>query len=148
MLIANAWWMWLLASLCLMLAEVLLPGSFFFFFFGLGALLVALIEIVIPLPLTASLAIFAASSVLLMIALRSRLMKSNLFRGSQTGIVDTMIGCTGTASEAIPVGQRGKVEFRGAPWTGLNTGTSALAPGQRYRVIKADGLLLEIASEE
>src|SRR5512134_1469027 len=41
-----SWWIWLLAGLVLLLAEVLTPGGFFVIFFGAGAILVGALKLV------------------------------------------------------------------------------------------------------
>src|SRR4051812_34241543 len=41
--ITVAWWVWLIAGVVLMVAELLLPSGFFLFLFGVGAVVTALL---------------------------------------------------------------------------------------------------------
>ncbi len=44
-------------------------------------------------------------------------------------------------------GAVGRAELRGTAWSAKNVGTSAVAKGQRCRVVRVDGLTLSIDQE-
>jgi membrane protein implicated in regulation of membrane protease activity len=66
---------------------------------------------------------------------------------SDTRDIDTLVGLTAVAVESIPPGGIGKVEMRGTVWTAHNEDTVALAPGQRCRVERIQGLSLWVRPE-
>ena len=48
---------------------------------------------------------------------------------------------------AIEPGQHGRAELRGTVWTARNVGDTAVAAGQRTRVVAVNGLQLDIRPE-
>jgi membrane protein implicated in regulation of membrane protease activity len=61
-----------------------------------------------------------------------------------SGKVDSMEGEMAVALEDIPSGGYGKAELRGSAWNAHNTSGQAIARQQRVRVVKVDGLTLQV----
>jgi membrane protein implicated in regulation of membrane protease activity len=51
------------------------------------------------------------------------------------------------AREALVPGAIGKAELRGSVWNARNAGREALAAGQRARVERVEGLVLQLRAE-
>ncbi|MEO6223438.1 MAG: NfeD family protein [Vicinamibacterales bacterium] len=141
------WWHWLVIGLLLVLAELATPGGFFVLFFGLAALIVgALSAFGAGGPPWTQLLTFSVLSVLSLVLFRSRLLKS-VQHDPQAPQVDTLIGEIGQLEGAIAPGQIGKIEVRGAAWSARNTSSSELPRGMRCRIVRVDGLMLEVEPE-
>ena len=67
--------------------------------------------------------------------------------GGQAPPVDTLLGEIATPLEDLPPGALGKAELRGSAWTAHNVDARPLAKGQRGRVVRVDGLTLDIRAE-
>src|SRR3982751_5145496 len=120
--ITLTWWTWLIVGIVLMLAELLLPSGFFLFFFGVGSAVVG------PLSAIGLLSFFVAQglsfivvSLLCVVAMRKPLLAKFHYR-NKTHSVDSLVGQTAIALEAIAPQAIGKVELRGTAWSALNTG--------------------------
>ncbi len=141
------WWMWFLIGLVLMLAEFATPGGFYQLFFGVGAVAVALIELVgLELPLWGQFLLFLALSIGSLVMLRGPL-RLRLEKGGPGREVDSLIGEMATALEEIGADQIGKAELRGSSWRARNVGISAIAPSQRVRVERVEGLTLHVRDD-
>ncbi|HEX8984296.1 MAG TPA: NfeD family protein [Bryobacteraceae bacterium] len=139
-----AWWVWLVAGLVLMLAELLLPTGFFLFFFGAGSVATALFACLGLLSsFVAQGLVFIGVSLLLLALLRKPLLAKFHFR-NQAHAVDSLIGETAKALETIAPQAIGKVELRGSSWSALNTGPVLIALDTRCRVEKIEGLTLHV----
>ena len=105
------WWHWVLGGLGLVLLELALP-SFFVIWFGLSALLVGLSVLVLPtLSLTAQIALWIITSVVLVVLWFSVFKRSQhkTLIGTAAGEV---IGEVGLLVSAVAPFQRGKVRFQ------------------------------------
>lgn len=142
--ITLAWWTWLIAGFALMFAELLLPTGFFLFFFGVGGVLTALLAAlgVVPTFVGQGLA-FIGISLCCVVLLRKPLLTKFHIR-NPTHAVDSLVGETAQALEAIAPQAIGKVELRGASWSALNTGSEPIAQDVRCRVEKVQGLTLHV----
>jgi membrane protein implicated in regulation of membrane protease activity len=141
------WWMWFLFGLVLLLAEFATPGAFYQFFFGVGALAVALIELVgLELPLWGQLLLFLVLSIGSLLALR-RPLRFRFEAGVPDKEVDSLVGETATALEEIAADAIGKAELRGSSWRARNIGVSVIAPSQRVRVERVEGLILQVRDD-
>jgi membrane protein implicated in regulation of membrane protease activity len=138
------WWTWLVVGLVLMVAELLLPTGFFLFFFGVGGIVTAclayfgLLSSVIAQGFA-----FIGISLFCVFLLRRPLLTKFHFR-NHTHPVDSLVGETVKALEAIAPQAIGKVEMRGSCWSALNTGSAPISLDTRCRVEKVDGLTLHI----
>ena len=143
--IALAWWSWLVFGIVLMVAELLLPTGFFLFFFGVGG---AVTGFLVLFGLMHSFVVqglaFIGISLFCVILLRKPLLAKFHFR-NRTHAVDSLVGETAKALEAIAPQAFGKVELRGSAWSALNTGSLAIAADARCRVEKIEGLTLHVS---
>jgi membrane protein implicated in regulation of membrane protease activity len=141
-----AWWMWCVFGMLLLISEMATPGAFYQFFFGLGAIAVGLITVVglemsLPLQTLLFVVLSIGSIALLRNPLRAR------FAQGPDEEVDKILGAIAVAVDMIPADAIGKAELRGAQWNARNVSGSTIAKSQRCRVVKLDGLTLEIQGE-
>lgn len=140
-----AWWAWLILGGVLMAAELLLSTGFFLFFFGVGA---ALTGCLVALGLLPSFAVqglvFIGISLASIVLLRKPLLAKFHFRNKAHVAVDSLIGQTAIALDAISPQSAGRVELRGACWSAWNAGSEAIALNARCRVDKVEGLTLHV----
>ncbi len=141
------WWIWMLAGLVLLLAEVLTPGGFFLLFFGCGAIVTGILAASgVLTTLWAEGLAFCALSILAIVLFRRPLKER--FTPAGPGVpVDTMVGELALASENIAGGGFGKVELRGTTWSARNAGSTAIATRQRCRVERVEGLTLFVRAD-
>lgn len=144
------WWHWALAGLGLVLAELMIP-SFVIVWFGLGALLVMAALLVAPaLSLTAQIALWTASSILMTIlwfrVLRPRQREALVGRASAQ-----LVGEIGMVVEPIAPFKKGKVRFQ-RPLVGSDLWEAAaekdIAPGARVRVAGVEGNIVTVTPVE
>lgn len=142
------WWMWMVAGLVLLGAELLTPGGFVMIFFGLSAMLVGGVTGAgLGGPLWMQVALFIALSIFSLLVFRKRLLeKFKPHPGVEHGMADVVGGIAFPIEEIAP-GGIGKAEFRGTQWQVRNSGTTALAKASRCRIEKIDGLMLEVKPE-
>ena len=141
------WWHWVLGGLGLVLLELALP-SFFVIWFGLSALLVGLSMLVLPtLSLTAQIALWIITSVVLVVLWFSVFKRSQhkTLIGTAAGEV---IGEVGLLVSAVAPFQRGKVRFQ-RPLLGAEEwvcmAESAITAGERVRVVSVEGSFIKVA---
>jgi membrane protein implicated in regulation of membrane protease activity len=140
-----AWWIWVILGFVLMLAELVVPGTFYIFFFGLGGIVVGLLVLAgLSGPDWMQWALFSVLSVGFIAVLRKPIV--NRYRTPPVEI-DTMVGEQGVALEDIATGMAGKVELRGSPWNARNVGREALGKGERCTVERVDGLRFDVRGE-
>ena len=141
------WWTWVVGGILLILAELAIP-SFFIIWFGLGALLVGLLMLALPeLSLTGQLLTWTAAS-LIMLVLWFRVFKQNLHK-TRIGMADgEVLGEIGLLVHAVAPFERGKVRFQrpllgSEEWVCL--ADSAIAAGERVRVVAVEGSFLKVS---
>lgn len=140
------WWIWILFGLVLLGLELLL-GSFYLVFLGVAAIAVGLLAMFgADGPLWLEWLLFIIFSAGLVLLLRKPLIGKFNIRSDPRDI-DTLVGLAAVAVEAIPPGGIGRVEMRGTVWTAHNEGAAALAPGQRCRIERVQGLSLWVRAE-
>jgi inner membrane protein len=137
-------WTWLILGIVLMVAELLLPSGFFLFFFGVGGVTTGLLALLGLLPsfITQGL-VFIGTSLFCVVILRKPLLTKFHFR-NRTHAVDSLVGESAQALEAIAPQMLGKVELRGSCWSALNTGSVIIDADVRCRVEKVEGLTLHV----
>jgi membrane protein implicated in regulation of membrane protease activity len=141
------WWHWLVLGLLLMLGELVTPGGFYIVFFGVGALVVGLLARAdLAGPAWMQLLLFSVVSVGLLLLFRARLLKW-LQVDPQLPAVDTLVGEVATATGRLEPGSIGKVELRGSSWSARNVSSVVLGQGGRCRVLRVDGLMLDVTPE-
>jgi membrane protein implicated in regulation of membrane protease activity len=141
------WWHWLVIGLLLVLAELATPGGFYVIFFGLAALIVgALSALGMGGPMWTQLLMFSVVSVVSLVLFRSKLL-AMMQVDPQAPEVDSLVGEIGLLEGAIAPGQIGRIEVRGAAWTARNATSSEIPRGMRCRVVRVNGLMLEVEPE-
>jgi hypothetical protein len=141
------WWHWLVLGLLLVVAEMAASGGFYIIFFGIGAIVVGLLaSFDLAGPLWMQLLLFSAISVGMLLIFRKRLLKW-LQVDPQSPAVDMIVGEIGIAAEELPPGKVGRVELRGTAWSARNTTNTTLARGARCRVIRVEGLTVDVEAE-
>lgn len=143
----TVWWMWMALAVFFAAVELLTPGSIFWVFFAIGALFSGVLSWLSPTagPVVEGL-LFVVVSLVSLAFFRKPIM-GWLDRRTPNVPIDTLVGEFATVLEEIPSGAIGKAELRGASWSATNTGLTSLAPSQRCRVERVDGLMLWIRSE-
>ena len=141
------WWVWVLVGLGLLALEMITPGGFYVLFFGAGALLVGVLVAAgaVQLPWLQWL-LFSVFSVLSLVLFRGRLVAWSRSGGAAQPM-DSLLGEIATPMEDIAPDARGKAELRGTAWTAHNVDARPLVKGQRGRVVRVDGLTLDIRAE-
>jgi membrane protein implicated in regulation of membrane protease activity len=141
------WWHWLVVGLLLVLVEVATPGGFFVIFFGVAAIIIgALAGLGLAGPVWMQLLMFSVLSVVSLALFRARLLK--MFQHDpQAPEVDSLVGEIGQLEGAIAPGQIGRIEVRGTAWSARNATALELARGMRCRVVRVNGLMLEVEPE-
>lgn len=143
-----AWWLWVLLGFALLGCEVVTPGAFFFMFFGLGAVVVGFIAWlgVVESP-AAQWLLFPVVSLVFLVPLRGRLVRSIGSGDDLAKSVDALVGQIAVLLDDLPPGAVGKAELRGTAWNARNGDAQALRKGQRGKVTRVDGLMLWLQAE-
>jgi len=132
---------WFMLGLGLFLLELVMPG-FIIFFFGLGAWITALICLIGHPGVNLQIIIFAITSILLLVALRSFIQKKflNSKRTRSDDVEDEFTGKEAKAKGDFGGILQGKVEFKGTIWTAESV--SEIKDDQRVIIIKKDSFKL------
>ena len=140
------WWGWIVVGAVLLGAELfIIPTDFFLVFLGVSAFAVGFIGFVgIELPQWAQWATFAVLAGLLLVFFRGWL-RARWPKAAR--VDDTLVGEIAVTREPLPVGASGQIELRGSTWSARNAGDVALAPGDRARVERVEGLTLHVRRE-
>ena len=137
-----SWEVWLVATLVLLLAEVLTAG------FVLAAFTPGTVLATIVAALGASMPVqvfaFSAGTVLGLIYLRPLFLRRVMDHGIPTN-VDALVGAIGETVDAIPAGGVGRVKVRSEEWRARST--EACDRGARVRVIEVQGNTLTVSHE-
>ncbi len=143
-----AWWGWIAAGALLLAAEMgFVDAQFYLVFLGLSALCVGLLALAgLDAPVWLQWLLFAGFAAVSFGLFRGRVYAR--LAGRPTGLREGLEGDVVVASERIDAGARGRGELRGAQWTVHNDGPSPLGPGQRARIVRTDGLVLHVRSED
>ena len=132
---------WFILGLGLFLLELVIPGLIIFFF-GLGAWVTALVCLVGNPGINLQIIIFAASSTLLLLALRRIIQKKflNSKNSRSDDVEDEFTGKEAFATIDFGGMKQGKVEFKGTTWTAESE--SQIKEGQRVVIIEKDSFKL------
>lgn len=140
------WWAWIVVGVVLLAAELfVVPTDFFLVFLGFAAFAVGLIGFAgVALPTWGQWATFGVFAVVSLVFfrgwLRARFPKV-------TRADDTLVGEIAVARESLAAGANGRIEMRGTTWSARNAGDAPLAPGDRARVERVEGLTLHVRRE-
>ena len=141
--LVYSWWAIALALLAL---ETVIPGASILWF-GIAAFMVGIVVIVLPdLPLLGQVAIFGVFSIA-SVAVYWKWFRTHETPSDQPLLnrkADQLVGREFVLDAPIELG-RGKVKIGDALWT---VEGPDLAAGQRVRVCKTDGLILQIEKSE
>ncbi len=128
---------WAVIGVLLIIVE-LMSVTFVFAFFGVGALIVALTTWIDVTPgLNSQLAVFALSSLLLLIAFRKAAKrrffgshdKPPEYKGEKVKVV-----------KKIPVGGEGAISYRGSEWIAFSDVSEPIAEGTMVEIVALDGI--------
>jgi hypothetical protein len=145
------WWGWVIVGAVLLGAELLaVEADFYLVILGAAAVLVGLGGAAgLTGPRWAQWAIFGALAIVLLVVARRRMQALLLGGGPPpAGGYEALIGEIAVAQGAIPPGGIGQAELRGSLWSARNAGSAPLAGGQRARVQRVEGLVIELRGEE
>lgn len=108
--------LWFVIGLVCLLLEFILPGIVIVFF-GIGAWIVALLLLLLPMPIEYQLLVFISSSLFLLMALRRNLQKW-FFKENADDLLTMQeyVGEKAIVVEAIAGKMSGKVELHGTRW--------------------------------
>jgi hypothetical protein len=141
-----AWWFWIILGAVLLAAEVIIAADFYLVFFGIAGLVLGLLTVFgVALPVWGQWLLYAALAVAGLVLYRGRWKRKLLT--SDRAMLPELEGETGVAREAIAAGARGQVDLRGSAWDAQNDGAAPLAVGDRFVVVRVDGLTLHVRSE-
>jgi membrane protein implicated in regulation of membrane protease activity len=132
---------WFIIALVLFLLELVVPG-FVIFFFGIGALITALVCLILHPGINIQIIIFAVMSVLSLLALR-KLIQKKLFYNKDSrsdAVEDEFTGKEALAITDFGSDKKGKVEFKGTNWTAESD--SEIKAGQTVLIIEKDSFKL------
>jgi inner membrane protein len=142
---SEAWMIWALVGLGLMVLELMAPGLIVFFF-GLGALVTAVVVAFTDIGLTGQLVVFLVATVAGFLLLRAKF--KSLFQGetdrAAPGKDDrNFTGTLVRVVEPIAPPAPGKVEMNGAQWNA--TASQPFAVGDMVKVVGRHSITLEVA---
>jgi membrane protein implicated in regulation of membrane protease activity len=138
------WWVWTVVGTILLGAELtFVDAQFYLVFIGTAALLVGMVGLGgIDLPEWLQWLAFAGLSLASMLLFRRR-----LYDVLRTHTKNVQSGPAGEEVVVpIDLGSREscRLEHRGSTWTAQNVGDQTLAAGTRARIVRVDGLTLQI----
>ena len=142
-----AWWHWFALGLILIALEMAAAGGFYIIFFGIAAVIIGVLVLAgVGGSVWVQLLLFSILSVVSLLFFRSPMMR--WLKLDRDGVdVDSLVGETGVAKEAIEPGAIGRVELRGTAWTARNRGRVPLTTGARCIVVGVDRLTLFVEAE-
>jgi membrane protein implicated in regulation of membrane protease activity len=138
----TPWVLWALLALALLIAEAFISG-FFIFWFGVGAVPAAMVAGLLPGNIVLQLAVFAASSILAMIA--GRPFAKRLYKGGSDEKFGAarLVGVCCMVTETIdPDKGKGMVRAEHDEWRAETADGSVVANGNKVRVLRISGTRL------
>ena len=138
----------MILGLVLLACEMITPGTFYFMFLGISGILAGVVAWLAPdLPAWVPWLLFSVFAAVSVAFFRKPLMEKFKLSGKGGHKVDSLQSETAIALEDMAPGAMGKVELRGASWSGRNIGDRAVKRSERLRVERVDGLTLEIRGD-
>ncbi len=138
-------WSWLVAAIVLLVLEVMTPGLVFVFF-GLAALVMAAVAALWPsMPGAWQTVLFAALSVLFVLALRrtfKRVFTGKKSAVSDNGLSDDFVGHRAVVTEALDGLAPGRVSFNGTSWSAI--ADEPVAAGTVVDIVAKENLTLTV----
>lgn len=140
----NAWQLWLLAGVGLMIAEMIAPG-FWLMSVAVGCFAAAVAGF-LPFDLNVQVMTFAGGTIASLALLRPFLLR-RLHGGVRTN-TEALIGKTAVVTQRLgPQGQTGRLLVEGEDWRALSVDDAAVEPGTRVIVVEVDGATLKVERE-
>ena len=146
------WWHWIVLGLTLVVAELAVP-AFFVIWFGLGALLVGLALLAVPLGATAQIGLWVVASVA-MVGLWFRVFKGGEYLRSKTRVGQSdgdTIGEIGLMTKPAEPFARGQVRFQ-KPILGADLwecySDQPLKAGDRVRIAALEGHFIKVEASK
>jgi inner membrane protein len=138
------WWVWIIVGAILLGSELaFIDAQFYLVFIGTAALLVGMIGLGgINLPEWAQWLIFALLSIASMVFFRRQLY--DMLRKHTDPMVTGPAGEEVTVTLDLAPETSCRVEYRGSTWTAKNASEQIIAAGSRARIVRVDGLTLQI----
>lgn len=142
-----AWWQWIVGGLLLTLAELLVP-ALFLIWFGIGAILVGLVLLVVPLTLAAQFILWAVASCA-MVLLWFKVVKNP--DRTKAGIAkDAFLGETGLITKEVSELGKGEIRFQ-KPILGSEVwpviADEIIKAGERAQIVDVLGQTLKVAKK-
>ena len=140
------WWAWIIGGIVLVGVELLGADlAFYLAFMGLAAILVGVFEAAGPgLPAWGQWLLYAFLAVTSMLLFRDELYRR--LRGGLPGFKGSNEGAIVDVNEDLSQGGRTRVALRGTEWDAMNVGSTAIAAGEKGRVVRMAGTELHIES--
>jgi membrane protein implicated in regulation of membrane protease activity len=141
------WWHWIVLGMVLALLELTIP-TFFILWFGIGAMLVGVIMLLVPLSTAAQLTLWAiASSAMTMLWFKYFKLPDR----TKAGIAkEALIGETGMVTKEVSELKKGEIRFQ-KPILGCEVwpviADEVIKPGERAVIIDVMGQTLKIAKK-
>lgn len=139
------WWGWLVLGVGLLGVEMFgIDAQFYLVFLGVSAAVVGLVGLAgVELPQWAQWLVFAALSLVTMVAFRRRIYE--LVRRTSGHVEQRLtVGDRVVVPVHLEPGQSCRVEYRGSSWSARNTDLVAIEPGREAQIAHVDGLTLHI----
>ena len=135
--------LWFLAGIVFLALELLLPGLIVFFF-GLGAWCAALVLFLVPMSLATQPLVFLASSLLLLLVLRSFVKKIFLGRTLEKDAMESaqLVEGIGEVIEDIRPPALGKIKYSGSFWQA--SAEQPLLQGTTVRILEKNNLTIKV----
>ena len=139
------WWHWIAGGLLLCLAELFIP-TFFILWFGVGAILVGVAMLVLPLSLTTQIFMWAVFSSAMVVAWFRYFKNPDM---TKAGISkDAFIGETGLITKEVSDMAKGMIRFQ-KPILGSETwpviADETIKSGDRAKIVDVIGQTLKVA---
>ncbi len=142
------WWGWIALGAMLFVAEMgFVDMEFYLVFLGASALLVGMAGLGgVELPVWGQWLTFAGLALVSLGFFRERLYEK--IRAGVEDLPDNVEGEVGVARGPIEPGGKGQVELRGTPWSAHNAGDIPIEAGERVKVERTEGLVLQVRKED
>jgi membrane protein implicated in regulation of membrane protease activity len=138
-----SWYHWIVLGLILGVLELMIT-SFYVIWFGIGALLVGLAMLILPMDFTSQVVLWTLASIGMTVVWVKVFKQSDK---THAGQADAALGEFGVMVRAVEPMGRGEVRFQ-KPVMGSDTwpcvSDEAIAAGQRVKVVAVDGQLLRV----
>lgn len=141
------WWGWLILGAVLLAVELFtVDAQFYLVFLGLSAALVGLLAMLGIEPAEwVQWMLFGAFSLLSFFTFRKSLYER--IRGGAAGLRESLAGETLVVDTGLEPGAEGRIVYRGTTWSARNVGTGSIAAGNRVRIVRVDGIKLDIEGQ-